>query len=155
MSKQTVDLGDLWENWPYYVYNISQKSDPNQFNELATLQDFSTEQEIVSQGKINAAQRMRWLSLGALGMCYVTFFLYMDWDGFFIPFTNWKLIITTLSIISSIQASTDLTNFGRDALQTSDHAVYIQARHHVLYTLAVLMNFICVGFYWFMLRDEQ
>jgi hypothetical protein len=25
----------------------------------------------------------------------------------------------------------------------------------VLYTLAVLMNFICVGFYWFMLRDEQ
>ena len=25
----------------------------------------------------------------------------------------------------------------------------------MLYTLAVLMNFICVGFYWFMLRDEQ
>jgi len=119
------------------------------------LQDFSTEQDIVSQGKINAAQRMRWLSLFALGMCYVTFFLYMDWDGFFIPFTNWTLMITTLSIISSIQASTDLANFGRDALQTSDNAVYIQARHHVLYTMAVLMNFICVGFYWFMLRDEQ
>jgi hypothetical protein len=31
----------------------------------------------------------------------------------------------------------------------------MQARHHVLYTLSVLMNFICVGFYWFMLRDEQ
>lgn len=116
MSRQTVDLGDLWDNWPYYVYNISQKSDPNQFNELATLQDFSTEQEIVSQGKINAAQRMRWLSLMALAMCYVTFFLYMDWDGFFIPFTNWTLIITTLSIISSIQASTDISNFGKDAL---------------------------------------
>jgi hypothetical protein len=48
MAKQTVDLGDLYENWPYYVYNITPKSDPNQFNELATLQDFSTEQEIVS-----------------------------------------------------------------------------------------------------------
>lgn len=48
MSKQSVDLGDLYENWPYYIYNITQKSDPNQFNELATLQDFSTEMEIVS-----------------------------------------------------------------------------------------------------------
>jgi hypothetical protein len=48
MSKQSVDLGDLYENWPYYIYNITGKSDPNQFNELATLQDFSTEMEIVS-----------------------------------------------------------------------------------------------------------
>jgi hypothetical protein len=48
MSGKNIDLGDLWENWPYYVYNISSKSDPNQFNELATLQDFSTEQEVVS-----------------------------------------------------------------------------------------------------------
>ena len=55
MSKQSLDVSDLYENWPYYIYNITQKSDPNQFNELATLQDFSTEQEIVSQGKINAA----------------------------------------------------------------------------------------------------
>ena len=125
MSKQTVDLADLWENWPYYIYNTSQKSDPNQFNELATLQDFSTEQEIVSQGKINAAQRMRWLSLLALGSCYVTYFLYMDWDGFFIPFTNWTLVITTLSLIYSCQASTDSSNFGKDALQTSDSAVYV------------------------------
>jgi hypothetical protein len=98
---------------------------------------------------------MRWLCLLALGSCYVTFFMYMDLDGFFIPFTNWTLVITTLSIIASIQASTDDTNFGKDALQTSDRAVYIQARHHVLYTLAIMMNFICVGFYWFMLRDEQ
>ena len=43
MSKQSVDVSDLYENWPYYIYNITQKSDPNQFNELATLQDFSTE----------------------------------------------------------------------------------------------------------------
>merc|ERR1711908_57972 len=101
-------MGDIYENWPYYIYNITQKSDPNQFNELATLQDFSTEQEIVSQGKINAAQRMRWLSLTALGSCYVTYALYMDWDSFYIPFTNWTLLITTISIISSIQASSDV-----------------------------------------------
>ena len=35
---------------------------------------------------------MRWLSLMALGSCYVTYFMYMDWDGFFIPFTNWALV---------------------------------------------------------------
>ena len=98
---------------------------------------------------------MRWLCLLALVSCYVTFFMYMDLDGFFIPFTNWTLVITTLSIIASIQASTDEANFGKDALQTSDRAVYVQARHHILYTLAIMMNFICVGFYWFMLRDEQ
>ena len=98
---------------------------------------------------------MRYLSLLGLASCYVTYFMYMDWDSFYIPFTNWTILITTLSIISSAQASTDAANFGKDALQTSDKAVYVQARHHVLYTLAVLMNFICMGFYWFMLRDEQ
>ena len=98
---------------------------------------------------------MRWLCQFALGSCYVTYFLFMDMDGFLIPFTNWTLVITTLSIIASIQASTDEHSFGKDSLQTSDTAIYTQARHHVLYTLAVLMNFICVGFYWFMLRDEQ
>jgi len=59
---------------------------------------------------------MRWLCLSALGSCYVTYFLFMDMDGFLIPFTNWTLVITTLSIIASIQASTDEAGFGKDAL---------------------------------------
>jgi hypothetical protein len=29
-----IDFADLWENWPYYIYNISSKNDPNQYNEL-------------------------------------------------------------------------------------------------------------------------
>ena len=41
--QQSIDFQDLWENWPYYVYNITPKNDPNQFNELAQLQEFSTE----------------------------------------------------------------------------------------------------------------
>jgi hypothetical protein len=24
-----IDFKDLYENWPYYLYNISTKSDPN------------------------------------------------------------------------------------------------------------------------------
>jgi len=35
----------------------------------------------------------------------------MDADGFFIPFTNWTLILTTFSLISSISASSDTVNF--------------------------------------------
>lgn len=101
-KQQTIDLKDLYENWPYYVYNISTKSDPNQFNELGQLQDFSSEQEITQQGKINAAQRMRYLMLALTLSCYVTYFLYMDLDGFFIPFTNWTLMLTTVSLWASI-----------------------------------------------------
>lgn len=33
-QQQSVDFKDLYDNWPYYVYNISTKSDPNQYNEL-------------------------------------------------------------------------------------------------------------------------
>ena len=116
MSKQQIDFKDLYENWPYYIYNISSKNDPNQFNELGQLQDFSSEQELQSNGKINAAQRMRYLMLGLTLMCYVTYFLYMDLDGFFIPFTNWTLMLTTVSLWASISASSDTVNFGRDSL---------------------------------------
>ena len=87
--------------------------------------------------------------------CYVTYFLYMELDGFFIPFSNWALMITTVSLWTSIQASTDETNFGKDSLQTSDTAVYMQARHHILYTMCIVCNFIVVFFYWFMMREEQ
>ena len=89
------------------------------------LQDFSQEQEITQQGKINAAQRMRYLGLFLTCMCYVTYFMYMDWHGFFIPFTNWALMITTLSLLASIQAANDTTNFGKDALQRSENATYL------------------------------
>ena len=98
---------------------------------------------------------MRYLSLFLVLRCYVTYFLYMDADGFFIPFTNWTLIVTTFSLISSIAASSDSVNFQKDALQTSETALYIQARHHLLYTITIVMNFICVSFYWFILREEQ
>jgi len=150
-----VDLGDIYENWPYYVYNISSKYDKNQENELSKLQDFTHEHELTATGKINAAQRMRYMALLGTLFCYVTYFLYMDADGFFIPFTNWTLMLTTVSLLCSISAANDTTNFGSEALQTSDTAVNVQARHHLLYTLTIVCNFIVTGFYWFMLREEQ
>ena len=59
---------------------------------------------------------MRYVGLFLTGCCYVTYFMYMDWHGFFIPFTNWTLMITSASLIASIQAANDSTNFGKDAL---------------------------------------
>ena len=98
---------------------------------------------------------MRYLMLVGTLMCYVTYFLYMDWHGFFIPFTNWTLMLTTVSLWTSIQASKDTVNFGKDSLQTSDNAVHMQAKHHLLYTMTIVCNFIVCSFYWFMLRGEQ
>ena len=74
------------------------------------------EHELNQQGKINAAQRLRYLMLVGVCTCYVTYFLYMDIDGFFIPFTNWTLMLTTVSLLASINAGNDLTNFGKDSL---------------------------------------
>ncbi len=37
------------------IIDISMKNGPNQFNSLNQLKDFSTEQELTSKGKINAA----------------------------------------------------------------------------------------------------
>jgi hypothetical protein len=49
----------------------------------------------------------------------------MDLDGFFVPFTNWTLMITTLSLWASIQACNDSNNFGKDSLMTSENAIYL------------------------------
>ena len=59
---------------------------------------------MTQQGKINAAQRMRYLGLILVLMCYVTYFTFMDWRGldFFVPFTNWTLMLTTASLVASI-----------------------------------------------------
>jgi hypothetical protein len=98
---------------------------------------------------------MRYLMLTLTCMCYVTYFLYMDLDGFFLPFTNWTLMLTTVSLWSSINACNDTVNFGKDSLQTSDKAVYLQARHHLLYTMSIVCNFIVTCMYWLIMREEQ
>ena len=59
---------------------------------------------------------MRYLMLTGTLCCYVTYFLYMDLDGFFLPFTNWTLMLTTVSLWASISAANDSVNFGRDSL---------------------------------------
>ena len=85
----------------------------------------------------------------------MTLFLYMDMDNVLVPLTNWNLVLTTIMLISSVRASTDTSNFGKDAMQMSDNAVYAQARHHLLYTVTIMINFVCFAVYWFMLRSEQ
>ena len=103
---------------------------------------------------------MRYLMFLMTLVCYVTYFMYMLPDNsgpfdFFIPFTNWALMLTTVSLWTTIKASGDQINFGKDSLQTSDTACYMQARHHMLYSVCVISNFIVSFIYWYLLRDEQ
>jgi len=64
-------------------------------------------------------------------------------------------MITTASLWFSIQAANDHQNFGKDALKRGENAIYLQARHHLLYTLSIISNFVCVFYYWFEKRDFQ
>jgi hypothetical protein len=99
---------------------------------------------------------MRYLGLMLVFTCFVTYFMYFDWNNFFIPFTNWTLMLTAASLVASIEASNDTKNFGKDGLSRGEEAIYLQAKHHMLYTLSAVCNMICVAFYWGLLRgDEQ
>jgi hypothetical protein len=48
---------------------------------------------------------MRYMMLVGTLSCYVTYFLWMDLEGFFLPFTNWALMLTTVSLMASISAA--------------------------------------------------
>merc|ERR1711939_1203307 len=61
----------------------------------------------------------------------------------------------TVSLWATIKASGDQINFGKDSLQTSDTACYMQARHHMLYSVSIICNLIVTFIYWYLFRDEQ
>jgi hypothetical protein len=79
-------------------------------------------------------------------MPYITSYLYWDWHYFLVPFTNWTLIVTTLSLSASIVACLDDKEFKRDREK--------MAIHHLLYTLAIMMNFVVMTVYWTLLHKE-
>ena len=76
---------------------------------------------------------------------YFTSYLYWDWHYFLVPFTNWTLIITTASIAHSICASNH-----RHSLKLN-----FLANNHILYTMAITMNFVVMSVYWSFLHKEQ
>lgn len=68
-----------------YIYNE---------DELRELQDFTHEPDCYLT--------IRYILLTCLCLPFVTSYLYWDWHYFLVPFTNWTLIITFISIAHSV-----------------------------------------------------
>ena len=80
---------------------------------------------------------------------YVTSYLYWDWHYFLVPFTNWTLIITTLTILMTSYAAHQKHHFNNKNNKT------LLAIHHLLYTFSLICNFVVMSIYWSILHREQ
>ena len=114
-KKYKFDLTPQEVGWPSWIYDFSQ--DPP---ELWHLQDFTADLKYHDEGIINFAQWFRVLGILMCLSCFFTSFISFPLERFFFPFTNWTLIITTVSLILSYLASTDKHNFGPKAFHIKD-----------------------------------
>lgn len=98
---------------------------------------------------------------------YVTSYLYWDWHYFLVPFTNWTLLVTTISLLLTIYASGHPQHFSQTRLEkktktldqpdfdsSAETCLRIQAAHHMLYTLAIMMNVVVMSVYWTLLHKD-
>ena len=127
-------------------------------SELKLYQNFDHE---YSSG--SSQQIVRLLCLSLICLPYITSYLYWDWHYFLVPFTNWTLVITTLSIILSFCAGCDKQHFShkfrkktsyRDVDLLHDARERRQAVHHLVYTVAIMCNFVVMSVYWTVLHSE-
>ena len=143
---------------------------------------------------------MRLICLLLISVNYVTTFLYCDLTFFFVPFTNWTLLMTTFSLLMSMFASSSKQIYGKNSLRKKcpiqktsykklkdlEHPLsaeqrvdkcpksicemvgvvlqgkmfecyevkfMIQAFHHTVHTLALVMNPVVVVVYWSILHS--
>ena len=153
-KKYKFDLTPQEVGWPSWIYDFSQ--DPP---ELWHLQDFTADLKYYDEGVINFAQWFRVLGILMCLSCFFTSFISFPLERFFFPFTNWTLIITTVSLILSYLASTDKHNFGPKAFHIKDkqqkiNMIKVQARHHLFYSLSIICNFVVVTVYWSVLHQK-
>ena len=127
--KKIADSGSR-QYWYEYVYNVE---------ELTIYTDFSAEHYMKLKGIVNTAQFIRYLCLASLiGVIIFTAYVWHP-VNLLIYFTNWVLLIQTFSIWESIKAADDV-EFHKD--------LNALAKHHLLYSFAILGNFIVVVVYW-------
>ena len=106
-------------------------------------------------------QRIRFVCLFLISLPYLTAALFRDFHNFFIPFTNWTLIMTTLSLLLTINGAHDTAIYNEWSLKKRKavNAPYryravclLLASHHVIYTLAIVMNVTVMSVYWTILH---
>lgn len=134
-------------------------------HELTYLLDFQVEHRQRSASletkKSCAAQRARLACLVLISFPYLTAALFWDFHYFFVPFTNWTLMVTTLSLLMTMYAATDPINYGESALKRRRAlntpckyrtVCFMQAFHHLIYTLSIVMNATVMTVYWLILH---
>lgn len=106
-------------------------------------------------------QRIRFVCLFLISLPYLTAALFWDFHNFFIPFTNWTLIMTTLSLLLTINGAHDTANYNEWSLKKRKAVTapyryravcLLLASHHVIYTLAIVMNVTVMSVYWTILH---
>ena len=114
-------------------------------HEIPFLADFHDEHKNIGQ---NYKQYIRIFGLGLMSINYLIFarYYYPEYYKLLFAFTNWTLFVTTCSIYSSYCAANDKVNFGSKPV--NEKSYNIMARHHLLYTMAIIMNFTVVVVYW-------
>lgn len=127
------------------IYYMSEPSESIYYNELDALQNFEDEHKL--DGDKPPIVKIRMILVPLIMTPYLTSFMYWDYHYFLIPFTNWTLIITTIYILTSTFAS-----FNKSIWQWSKA---FQAFHHILYTLALMCNFVVMSVYWTILHKDQ
>ena len=90
--------------------------------------------------------------------------LFWDFHNFFVPFTNWTLIMTTLSLLLTINAARDTHHYSESTLKRRRAlnapckyrtVCFLLATHHLIYTLSIVMNLIVMSVYWTILHKGQ
>ena len=101
IKEKNIDLG-----WPTIFYKFEPKV--YKHPELYFLQDLAYQTE-------SWQQYVRVFLLISLVPIYISQHMVFNWSEFFFPFTNWTLIVTTISIYLSFSAHGDTRNFGDSA----------------------------------------
>ena len=115
-------------------------------NELVFYQDFSHDQYCKIQGIVSSGQIIRCICLSVLILLILLTMHVWPVINLFVYFTNWTLIVTALSIYSSYQTVTD-----KDAIKCPSKL----AKHHLLYTLSIILNSCTVIVYWTFIHSEM
>ena len=136
-------------------YNILTYVFYNGPKDVANLQDFSSE---LNQ-RHNFKQYLRLAGLVLLLTQFIMYPMFWYYQYFLVPITNWTLMLTTASLCYSYWAAQCPEHFGPDALDKRKNPNWLksltyQARHHLLYTFSVFLNFMVTVVWWSLLHEH-
>jgi len=90
-------------------------------HELSYLLDFRDEHLKLLSSESNyksfTSQKIRFICVVLISLPYLTAALFWDFHHFFVPFTNWTLIMTTLSLFMTINGARDTRHYNEWSLK--------------------------------------